>query len=216
MILGRPKLMGGVCWLSQVLVFIPSKPHQESEIKGSGCYKKLRWICKLSFPYAHGLHMRVLVELEQCCLHWSIESLPCVSQQEVPWLCSRRTSRFMSLLWHQCMWLQGRDQGLSHVRRGALGTLSHLKQDCSQPIQFWTVCSLSLVPALFLAPGFVFWQPSAQQSDAIDDEFEAKVEGQARLAMQQSHTPQSHVLCPTLQRPCPTAESIPNTLRKAP
>lgn len=68
-ILGRPKLMGSVCWLSQVLVFIPSKPHQESEIKGPGCYKKLRWICKLSFRYASGLRMRVLVELEQCCLH---------------------------------------------------------------------------------------------------------------------------------------------------
>lgn len=87
--------------------------------------------------------MRVSVELGQCCLHWSVKGLPCVSQPEVPWLFSRRTSRFMSLLRHQYIWWQGRHRGWSHARRGASGTLSHIKQGCSQAIWLWTICSSS-------------------------------------------------------------------------
>lgn len=46
-------------------------------------------VCKPSFQYAHGLHMRASAELVQCLLHWSTKGLPCVSQPEIPWLRQR-------------------------------------------------------------------------------------------------------------------------------
>lgn len=161
--------------------------------------------------------MRVLFELKQCCLHWRVRGLPHISQPEVPWLCSRRTSRLMSLLWHQCTWSQEMHQGWSSVRMGALGPVTHHKPCCSCLIQLWTICSLKLVSALFLVPAFVFWQPSAQQSDATGDEFEGKGGETGRGSdAAVSSEPCIEVLCPTLQCLSPTAESIPNILRKAP